>query len=172
MQYLKTSLTGQAKAAISGMGFSSQSYYHAWDILCEKYGRSDVIVKAQFKKIHTHLPFWHDHSTSIFKFANVVTIVVNTLTQRGHTSDLEAEAGLSSTTRKLSSQLREQWLQYMQDRRLLRGNLIIFKEWLATKAVIHEKCGQARRLTETYFKVVINRRRVPLLQQTSLAQTS
>ena len=27
MQYLKTSLTGQAKAAISGIRFSSQSYY-------------------------------------------------------------------------------------------------------------------------------------------------
>ena len=26
----------------------------------------------------------------------------------------------------------------MQDRRLLRGNLIVFKEWLAFKAVIHE----------------------------------
>ena len=68
----------------------------------------------------------------------MVTNVVNTLTQLGYTSDLEAEAGLSSTTRKLSPQLREQWLQYMQDRRLLRGNLIIFKEWLASKAAIHE----------------------------------
>ena len=83
MQYLKTSLTGQAKAAISGIGFSSQSYYHAWDILCEKYGRSDVIVNAQFKKIHTHPPIRHDDSTSIVKFANVVTNVVNTLTQLG-----------------------------------------------------------------------------------------
>ena len=136
MQYLKTSLTGQAKAAILGMGFSSQSYYHAWDILCEKYGRSDFIVNAQFKKIHTHPPVRHDDSTSIVKFANVVTIVVNTLTQLGYTSDLEAE--LSSATRKLSPQLREQWLQYMQDRRLLRGNLIILKEWLASKAAIHE----------------------------------
>ena len=138
MQYLKTSLTGQAKAAISGMGFSSQSYYHAWDILCEKYGRSDVIVNAQFKKIHTHPPIWPDDSTSIVKFANVVTNVVNTLTQLGYTSDLEAEAGLSSTTRKLSPLLREQWLQYMQDSQLLRGNLIFFNEWLASKAVIHE----------------------------------
>ena len=138
MQYLKTNLTGQAKAAISGMGFSSQSYYHAWDILCEKYGRSDFIVNAQFKKILTHPPVRHDDSTSIVKFANVVTNVVNTLTQLGYTSDLEAEAVLSSTTRKLSPQLREQWLQYMQDRRLLRGNLIIFKEWLASKATIHE----------------------------------
>ena len=102
MQYLKTSLTGQAKAAISGMGFCSQSYYHAWDILCEKYGRSDFIVNAQFKKIHTHPPVLHDDSTSIVKFANVVTNVVNTLTQLGYTSDLESEGGLSSTTRKLS----------------------------------------------------------------------
>ena len=138
MQYLKTSFTGQAKAAISGMGFSSQSYYHAWDILCEKYGRSDFIVNAQFKKMHTHPPVQHDDSTSIVKFANVVTNVVNALTQLGHTSDLESETGLSSTTRKLSLQLREQWLQYMQDRRLLRGNLIVFKEWLASKAAIHE----------------------------------
>ena len=137
-QYLKTSLTGQAKAAISGMGFSSQSYYHACDILCEKYGRSDVIVNAQFKKIHTHPPVRHGDSTSIVRFANVVINVVNTLTQLGYTSDLEAEAGLSSTTRKLSPELREQWLQYMQDRRLLRGNPIFFKEWLASKAVIHE----------------------------------
>ena len=53
MQYLKTSLTGQAKAVISGMGFSSQSYYNAWDILCEKYGRSDVTVNSQFKKLHS-----------------------------------------------------------------------------------------------------------------------
>ena len=138
MQYLKTSLTCQAKAAISGMGFSSQSYYHAWDILCEKYGRSDVIVNGQFKKIHNHPPIRHDNSTSIVKFANVVTNGANTLTQLGYTSDRAAEAELSSTSRKLSPQLREQWLHYMQDRQLLRGNLIIFKEWLASKAVIHE----------------------------------
>ena len=119
------------------MGFSSQSYYHAWDILCEKYGRSDVIVNAQFKKTYAHPPIRHDDSTSIVKFANVVTNVVNILTQLGYTADLEAEAGLSSATRKLSPQLREQWLQYMQDRRLLRGNLIVFKQWLASKAVTH-----------------------------------
>ena len=88
---LKTSLTGQSKAAISGMRLSSQSYYHAWDLLCEKYGRSDVIVNAQFKKILTHPPIWHDDSTSIVMFAKMVTNVVKTLTQLGYTSDLEEE---------------------------------------------------------------------------------
>ena len=57
MQYLKTGLTGRAKAEISGMGFSSQSYYHAWDILCEKYGRLDVTVNAQLKKYILILQF-------------------------------------------------------------------------------------------------------------------
>ena len=138
MQYLQTSLTGQAKPTTSGMGLSSQSYYHAWDIHCEKYRRSDVIVNAQFKKIQTYPPIWHDDSTCFLNFANVVTNVVNTLTQLGYTSDLEAKEGLISTARKLSPQLREQWLQYMQDRRLLRGNPIIFKNWLASKAVSYE----------------------------------
>ena len=97
------------------MGFSSQSYNNAWDILCEKHGKSDVIVNAQFKKIHTHPPVRPDSSASVVKFAYVVTNVVNTLNQLGYRSDLESEGGLSSTTRKLSPQLREQWLQYHQD---------------------------------------------------------
>ena len=120
------------------MRLSSQSYYHAWDTLCKKYGRSDVIVTAQFKKILSHPPIWHEDSTSIVRFAKVVTNVVKTLTQLGYTLKLEEEGGLSATTRKLSPQLREQWLQYMQDGRLLRGNSTIFKWWLPSKAVIHE----------------------------------
>ena len=76
------------------MGFSSQSYYHACDELGEKYGRLDFIVNAQFKKIHTPPQIWHDNSTSIVKFANLVANVLNTLTQLGYTSDLESEGGL------------------------------------------------------------------------------
>ena len=138
MQYLKTNLMGQAKAATSGVGFSSQSYlsslgytlWEVWQIRCHS--------QRAIQKIHTHPPVWQDESTIKVKFANVVTNVVNTLTQLGYTSDLESEEGLNLTTRKLTPQLREQWLQYMQDRRLLRGNLIVFKEWLACKALIHE----------------------------------
>ena len=79
MHYHKTSLGGQAKAVLPWIAFISQSYTHAWDILCEKYGRSDFIVHFQFNKIHTHPPVRHDNSTSIVKFSNVKTDVVNTL---------------------------------------------------------------------------------------------
>ena len=42
LHYLKISLTGEAKAALSGLGFSFQAYYQAWEILCEKFGRPVV----------------------------------------------------------------------------------------------------------------------------------
>ena len=80
-------------------------------------------------------PVRHGNSTSIVKFANVVTNVMNTLNQLGYTSDLESEGGLSSTTRKLSPQLREQWLRYLQDRRLLKGNSIV-KDCLAQRNLL------------------------------------
>ena len=83
INYLKTSLTGQAKATISGMGFSSESNYYAWVVLREKYSRSYVIANAQFLQILTHPQVWHNNSKSIVKFADVVTIVANTLTQLG-----------------------------------------------------------------------------------------
>ena len=84
-------------------------------MLCEKYCRSGFIAKAQFKKKHTHPPVRHDDSASILKVANVVTNVVNTFTQ-----------------------LRKQCFQCVEGRGLLRGNLMVFKEWLASKVVIHE----------------------------------
>ena len=65
MQYLKIRFIGQAKAAISGLGFSSQSYNQAWDVLCKKFGRPRVIVEPQLKKIYTHPPVRHDDSSCI-----------------------------------------------------------------------------------------------------------
>ena len=138
MQYLKISLTGQAKAAISGLGFSSQAYYKAWDILCKKFGRPRVIVESELKKIYTHPPVRHDDSSSIVRFSNVVTNTVNVLTRLGFQHDLESEWVLSSSTRKLFPQLKEQWLRHLQYHRLLAANLIVFKVWLESTAFIME----------------------------------
>ena len=95
MKYLKARLTGQGKVALLGMGFGSRSYYYAWDILCETYGRSDVIANAQFKKTHTLPPEIQRNLRASPVFANVVTNVVNNLTQLGYISDLEAETVLN-----------------------------------------------------------------------------
>ena len=51
---------------------------------------------------------------------------------------MELEGILSSATRKLSPQLKEQWLRHPQDHRVLAANLIVFKDWLESTASIHE----------------------------------
>ena len=138
MQYLKTSLTGQAKAAISGLGFSSQSYYQAWDVLCKKFGRPRFIVEAQLRKIYIYPPVRHDDSSSIVRFANVFTNTVNVLTRLGFQPNLESEGVLSSATRKLSLRLKKQWLRHLQDHQLLAAKLVVFKNWLESTTFIHE----------------------------------
>ena len=50
MSHLKTLLTGKAKFAISGMGYSGQFYGAAWSILERKFGRPLVIIDAQFER--------------------------------------------------------------------------------------------------------------------------
>ena len=60
------------------------------------------------------------------------------MTRPGFQHDLELEGVLSSATKKLSAQLKEQWLRHLQDHRLLAANLIVFKDWLESTAFIHE----------------------------------
>ena len=51
MSHLKTLLTGKAKSAISGMGYSGQFYSAAWNILERKFGRPHVIIDAQLESL-------------------------------------------------------------------------------------------------------------------------
>ena len=56
LQYLKTSLTGQAKATVSGLDFSSQAYYQTCDILFKKFGRPRFTIESKLIKINFHPP--------------------------------------------------------------------------------------------------------------------
>ena len=138
MHYLKISLTGQAKAAISGLGSSSQAYYQAWDILCSRFGRPKVIVESQLKKIYTYPPVRHNDTSSIVRFSNGITNSVNVLTRLGFQPDLESEGALCSATRKLSVQLKEQWLQHLQDHRQHAANLTVFQDGIESTAFMNE----------------------------------
>ena len=128
MQYLKISLTGQAKAAISGLRFNSQAFYQAGDTLCKKFCRPRVVVKYQLKKKCTPT-VRHNDSNGIVHFANVVTNTVNILTRFGYQLDLESEGVLSSAITKISLPLKDQWQHHLRDHRLLAANLLVFKDW-------------------------------------------
>ena len=138
MQYLKIILTGKAKAAISGLSFSSHAYYPAWNVPLKKFGRPNVTAESQLKKIYRNPPIRQDDSSNIVRFSNVVTNTVYVLNRLGFQYDLGSEVFLSSATRKLSPQLNEQSLRHLQDHRLLAANLIVFKDWLESTAFMQE----------------------------------
>ena len=104
MQNLKTSITGPAKAAISGMGFTTQAYYSAWEVLTNRVGKQSLIVQAQLQNIYSHQFVRQIDSSSIIKFSSVITNVVNLLQQLGYLSYLQSEGVLGSATRKPSNQ--------------------------------------------------------------------
>ena len=124
--------------AISGLNFNSQAYYQTWDILCKKFGRPRIIVKSQFRKIYSHLPFEHENSSRNVRFTKLVTDKINVLIRPGFLNDLDSEGVLSSATKKLSLQLKEQLIRHLNHPRLQATNLIAFKEWLDSRTFIHE----------------------------------
>ena len=60
------------------------------------------------------------------------------MTRLGFQNDQELEGVLSSATKKISLQFKEQGLRHLQDHRLLAANLIVFKGWLKSTAFIQE----------------------------------
>ena len=56
MSHLKTLLTGKAKSAISGMGYSGEFYAQAWELLGRKFGRPYLIVDAQLNILRKQQP--------------------------------------------------------------------------------------------------------------------
>ena len=131
------SLTNLAKTAISGLGFSSQAYYQAWDDLRKKFGRLRVIVESQLKKINTYPQVKHDDSNGLVCFTNVVTNKVNVLTRLG--IQIPRNQGSSELCyQKTFPKFKEQWLRYLQNHRLLAANLIVFIDWLESTSFIHK----------------------------------
>ena len=104
MQYLKISLTGQAKAAISGFGLrgilSAQRHIiKPGTFSARSLADRESLLNLNLRR-YTHIfPVRHDDSNSIVRFSNVVKNTVNVLTRLGFQPDLELEGVLSSATK-------------------------------------------------------------------------
>ena len=79
MKYLKTLLNGKAKAAIEGMGFSGRMYQVAWQTLEHDFGRLELVVNAQLRKIHAYTFIKPHDSLEIVRYSQIVSGCVNVL---------------------------------------------------------------------------------------------
>ena len=107
-------------------------YQVAWQTLEQDFGRPELVVNAQLKKIFS-LGFIKPHdSADIIKFSQVVSRCVNVLSQYVYESDIAVESVLNSPARKLliEIELKNKWLTYLQRYGKTYKNMRVFNAWL------------------------------------------
>ena len=88
MTHLKTLLTGPAKRALAGRGYSGVRYNTAWKTLERKFGQPHLIMGSQLTKIQNHPQLRPYDSSSFVIFVDTVENFVNVLQQFGYRNDL------------------------------------------------------------------------------------
>ena len=138
VSHLKTLLTGKARSAISGMGYSGQFYGAAWSILDRKFGRPHVIIDAQLESLCKANQAKSHNSTSLINFSVIVSNFVNLLREYKQIGDLQSSSTLYMAVDKLSQVLKEKWWFYVDDKSKDWSHLIMFEKRLSRIAFVHD----------------------------------
>ena len=81
MNHLKTLVTGKAKEVIAGLGYTGDMYDVAWNNLVAHFGRPQIEVNAQLRRIYTFPPVKGYDSVALVKYSRIVSSCVQVLTQ-------------------------------------------------------------------------------------------
>ena len=138
MSHWKKLLTGKAKSAISGMGYSEQFYSGAWSILERKVGRSHVYIDSQLESMRKTNQVKPHESASLIQFSDIVSNFVNVLKEYKPIGDLQSSSTLYMAVYKLPHIIKEKWWFYVDDKDEDWPNLIMFEQWLSGLAFAHK----------------------------------
>ena len=139
MNHLKTMVTGKAKEVISGLGYTAEMYNVAWNVLARNFGKPQLVVNAQLKRIYSFPPMKPNDAAALIKFARIVSSCVNVLTQFNYVGDLNSEGVLGSATRKLTQDMKTKWLTYVKQMNLYQPGRAVFREWLSDIADVQDE---------------------------------
>ena len=139
MNHLKTMVTGKAKEAIAGLGYTAEIYNVAWNVLVRNFGKPQMIVNSQLKRIYSFPPMKPYDEAALIKFAKIVSSCVNVLAHFNYVGDLNSEGVLGSATRKLTVDLKTKWLTHVKQMNLYQPGLAVFSEWLKDIAEVHDE---------------------------------
>ena len=139
MNHLKTMVTGKAKEAIAGLGYTAEMYNVAWNVLVRNFGKPQMVVNAQLKRIYSFPPMKPYDGAALIKFARIVSSCVNVLTQFNYVGDLNSEGVLGSATRKLTLDMKTKWLTHVKQMNLYQLGLAVFSEWLNDIADVQDE---------------------------------
>ena len=101
-------LSGKAKETIEGLGFTGQIYLVVWHTLEHDFGRPELVVIAQLRKIHAYSFIKTHDSLEIVRYSQIVSGCVSVISHYGYKSDNFSESVMSSAVRKLPRELQKQ----------------------------------------------------------------
>ena len=139
MNHLKTMVTGKAKEAIAGLGYTAEMHNVAWNVLVRNFGKPQMVVNAQPKRICSLPPMKPYDGAALIKYARLVSSCVNVLTQFNYVGDLNSEGVLGSATRKLTLDMKTKWLTYVKQMNLYQPGLAVFCERLNDIAEVQDE---------------------------------
>ena len=138
MNHLKTLVTGKARDVIAGLRYTGDMYDIAWNTLVAHFGRPQVVVNAQLRRIYTFPPVKAYDSVALDKYSRTVQSCVQVLTQMNYVGDLQSEGDLSSATRKLPVNMKTKWLAHARKNANYYMGLEAFSLWLQEVAAVQE----------------------------------
>ena len=137
--HLKTMVMGKAKEAIAGLGYTAEMYNVAWNVLDRNFGKPQMVVNAQLKRIYSFPPMKPYDGAALIKFARIVSSCVNFLTHFTYVGDLNSKGVLGSATRKLTLDMKTKWLTYVNQMNLYQPGLAVFSKWLNDIADVQDE---------------------------------
>ena len=136
MTHLKILLTGPAKWALTGIGYSGVMYDTAWKTLESKFGQPHLITGSQLTKTENHPQIRPYNIASFVIFVDTVGNFVNVLQQFSYNSDLLSSSNLDMKVNKIPADIKCRWFAHIEtaSHRSKLPNLIHLNEWLKNES--------------------------------------
>ena len=84
MQHLQNAVTGRAKDAIAGYGYSGELYAEALQKLESRFGKSHIVVKAHLNRLQKWSKLSDERLHEVRRFSDVVSTAVKTFKHLGY----------------------------------------------------------------------------------------
>ena len=132
LTYLKTLVTGKAKAVIADVAYCGAMYRDALRSLERKFGQPQTVVTAPLKK---------HNSDNIISYSLAISSLVGVFKSLNYEADLRSASLLNMAVSKLPPNIKESWSLHAVRQFSSQPTLLNFKEWLSVKAEAHERCN-------------------------------
>ena len=122
LTYLKTLLSGKAKATTSEYAYCGAMYQDALHALERKFGQPQAVVTAHLEKLSNHPNLKMHNSEHIINYSKTISSLVGVFKSLRYDADLQSSSLLNRAISKLPPNLKEGWSHFTVEKNWLETN--------------------------------------------------